>query len=265
MNTDLLLFGIAPYVAVALAVVVAIYRYRVQKFSYSSLSSQFLESKLLFWGSIPFHWGIVTILTAHFLALLIPQAVLSWNAAPLRLYLLEGTGLALGLWALAGLVILTYRRITTPRIQAVSTGVDLLVLLALLVSVVTGVLVALTYRWGSTWYAAVAVPYLWSVLLFNPRVELVAGLPLLVKTHIFNFYVILALFPFSRLVHVVTVPIGYLWRPWQIVIWNRNSWTVKRPEALRPAARPATQQEIHVPSHEAVPQLKPRVSNGENP
>lgn len=264
MNTDLLMFAVAPYVALALAVCVSIYRYRVQKFTYSSLSSQFLERKLLFWGSIPFHWGIVTILTMHFLAFLVPQAVLLWNGDPLRLYLLEATGFALGLWTLAGLVILTYRRLNTPRIQAVSTGVDMLVLVGLLVSVLTGVLTAFMYRWGSNWFAAVAAPYLWSVVLFNPRVELVAGLPMLVKAHIFNFYLLLALFPFSRLVHVVTVPLGYLVRPWQIVIWNRHPWAANRPESLRPGASKPSQQEIHVQSHDAVPQLKPRAANGEH-
>lgn len=263
MNTDLLLFGIAPYVAIALAVAVSIYRYRVQQFSYSSLSSQFLERKLLFWGSIPFHWGIVIILTGHFLAFLVPPAVLAWNAEPLRLYLLEATGLALGLWALVGLVILAWRRLTTPRIQAVSTGVDMLVLVVLLVSVLTGVATALTYRWGSSWYAAVAAPYLWSVLMFNPRVELLAAMPVLVKAHIFNFYVLLALFPFSRLVHIVTVPLGYVFRPWQIVIWNRQPGALNRPASLRPGESRPTQQEIHVPSPEAVPQLKPRAANGD--
>jgi nitrate reductase gamma subunit len=263
MNIDLLLFGIAPYVVVVLAVAVAIYRYRVQTFTYSSLSSQFLESKLLFWGSVSFHWGIVLILTGHFMAFLLPSVVFSWNAAPLRLYLLEGTGLALGLWALAGLLILTYRRLTTPRIQAVSTGVDLLVLVALLVSVVTGVLTALTYRWGSNWFAAVASPYLWSVLMFNPKVELLAGLPALVKTHIAAFYAVLAIFPFSRLVHIVTVPLGYLWRPWQIVIWNRRPGAAARPGSLRPGHAAGSAGEIFVQSHEAVPQLKPRAANGD--
>ncbi len=263
MNTDLLMFAVAPYVAIALAVCVSIYRYRVQKFTYSSLSSQFLESKLLFWGSIPFHWGILAILSMHLLAFLVPSAILLWNGDPLRLYLLEGTGLALGLWALAGLSILTYRRLNTPRIQAVSTGVDMLVLVGLLVSVLTGVMTAFMYRWGSNWFAAVAAPYLWSVVLFNPRVDLVAGLPLLVKAHIFNFYLLLALFPFSRLVHIVTVPLGYLVRPWQIVIWNRHPWTLKRPDSLRPRDPRVPQQEIHVPSHDAVPQLKPRAANGD--
>ena len=260
MNVDFLLFGVAPYVAIVLCVAVTLYRYRTRPFSFSSLSSQLLERKLLFWGSIPFHWGILAILTGHFVAFLVPSVVLGWNAAPARLYALEATGLALGLWALGGLCVLTHRRLNTPRIQAVTTGVDLLVLLVLLVSVVTGVLTAFSYRWGSNWFASVASPYLWSLLLFQPKPELLAALPALVKIHVFNFFVLLAVFPFSRLVHVITVPLGYLARPWQIVIWNRHAWAGQRPASLVPPAGRASGQAIYVPTKEAVPQLKPRAA-----
>lgn len=240
MNLDLLLFGIAPYVAIALAVSVTLYRYRTRRFSFSSLSSQLLERRALFWGSIPFHWGILPILTGHLVAFLLPQAILGWNAAPLRLYALEVTGLALGLWALAGLLVLLWRRLSYPRLQAISTGMDLAVLAALLVSVATGVFTALTYRWGSNWFAAVATPYLWSIATFAPKPELVADLPPVVKAHVFNFFVLLAIFPFSRLVHVVTLPVRYLWRPWQIVVWNRRPGLALRAPAVRRGARPAT-------------------------
>lgn len=258
MNLDLLMFGVAPYVAIALFVAVSLYRYRVQRFSYSSLSSQFLERKLLFWGSIPFHWGIVTILTMHFLAFLLPSAILSWNAAPMRLYLLEGTGLALGLWALVGLLILAYRRLNTPRIQAVSTGMDMVVLAALLVSVVTGVITAYSYRWGSNWYASVASPYLWSLLFLSPKVELMAALPALVKAHVFNFFVLLALFPFTRLVHVLTVPFEYLWRPWQVVVWNRHPGAHLQPHPVVLGSKPWVGQPILPVTKDAVSPLPPR-------
>lgn len=232
MNVDLVLFGIFPYIALTLAIAVTIYRYRTRRFSFSSLSSQLLERKALFWGSIPFHWGVVTILAAHLAAFLAPPAVLAWNGAPLRLYLLEGTGLALGLWALAGLLVLFWRRMSVPRIQAVSTGMDFVVLCVLLVQLATGVATALTCRWGSNWFAAVASPYLWSVVSFSPRLELVGPLPAVAKAHVFNAFVLLAIFPFSRLVHVVTVPVQYLWRPWQVLVWNRSPWAARPPLPL---------------------------------
>jgi len=93
---DLILFGIFPYVAVALAVAVGSYRYLVDRYSWSSHSSQFLESRVLFWGSVPWHYAILLILLAHLLAVLFPG---SWGVLlgrPLRLYFLEVSGLALG-------------------------------------------------------------------------------------------------------------------------------------------------------------------------
>ena len=69
---DIVLFAAFPYVAVVLAVVVAIYRYSSDRYSYSSFSSQFLENRTLFWGSVPWHFGIIIILLAHVAALLIP-------------------------------------------------------------------------------------------------------------------------------------------------------------------------------------------------
>ena len=96
MNWNLILFNIFPYMALIIAVVVTIYRSIYRPFTISSLSSQLLENKQLYWGSISFHWGIVLILLMHLLAVIFPKSLLLWNAQPLRLYLLEFSGLALG-------------------------------------------------------------------------------------------------------------------------------------------------------------------------
>ena len=106
--------------------------------------------------------------------------------------------------------------------RVVTTPMDLVVLVLLLVSAITGVLIATVYRFGSSWFTAVFTPYLWSVLTLQPQVSLVAPLPWVIKLHVINFFVLLAVFPFSRLIHIVTYPLGYLIRPWQIVIWNRR-------------------------------------------
>jgi len=222
MNWNNLLFVIFPYVAAILAVVVTVYRALVRPFSISSLSSQLLENKKLYWGSISFHWGIVLILLMHLAAIFFPRGLLLWNAVPLRLYLLEFTGLALGLWCLAGLLILVWRRLSCRRIWVVTTPMDLVVLLLLLVSVVTGVITATAYRFGSYWFTGVFTPYLVSLFVLQPQVELVAPLPWIIKLHVFNFFVLLVSFPFSRLVHIITYPLGYLMRPWQIVIRYRD-------------------------------------------
>jgi nitrate reductase gamma subunit len=158
----------------------------------------------------------------HLAALLLPSGLRLWNSVPIRLYLLEATGLALGLWALAGLLILAWRRLSNKRVRVVTTPMDAIVLALLLISVITGVLTATLYRFGSSWFTVVFTPYLWSVATLQPQVNLVAPLPLLIKVHVINFWVLLAVFPFSRLIHIAMYPLGYLIRPWQIIIWNRR-------------------------------------------
>lgn len=226
-----ILFVVFPYVAVTFAVAGSILRWRRFPFTVSALSSQLLESKWLRWGSTSFHWGVVIILLAHLAALVVPQGFELWNEAPLRLYLLEATGLALGLWTLFGVVVLIARRLGSHRIRAVTSPMDLVVLGLILIQVVTGVWIAFGYRWGSFWGTSVFVPYIRSLFVFQPDPGLVAGLPVVLKAHVLSFFVFLVLFPFTRLVHIVTLPLGYLTRPFQKVVRSRHT-----PGAYHPAA-----------------------------
>ena len=219
---DFLLFAVLPYVAVVVAVVFGVYRYYKDRFSYSSLSSQFFENRKLFWGSVPWHYGILVILTGHLIGFLIPRSVLAWNGEPLRLYVLEAAALAFGLLTLWGLVVLIIRRAGSARLRVITTGMDVVLLLVLLIQVVAGLWTAIFYRWGSSWYAAFAVPYLYSLIKLNPDISLVVNLPLAVKIHIIGAFVLILMVPFTRLVHMLTFPITYLWRPYQVVIWNRK-------------------------------------------
>ncbi len=219
---DLFLFGVFPYVAVVVAVGGSIWRYVTNQFSFSSISSQFLESRQLFWGSVPWHYGIVIVLIGHLVGILFPSGVMAFNGVPVRLYILEGTGFALGLLALGGLVFLLVRRSVNPRIRKVTSGMDLVLLLLLLIAVITGLGTAIFYRWGSAWYVQTATPYFWSLVTFTPKVAYMASLPLLVKIHAVNAFVLVAIFPFTRLVHMLSVPLAYLWRPYQIVMWHRR-------------------------------------------
>lgn len=219
---DIMLFAVLPYVAVALAIVVGFYRYYSDRFSYSSLSSQFLENRALFWGSVSWHYGILVILVGHLIGFLIPRSVLAWNGIPWRLYVLEGSALIFGFLTLMGLVTLIIRRFSSARIRVVTSVMDIVLLAVLLVQVVAGIWTAIFYRWGSSWYAAFAVPYLWSLLKLNPDISLVSNLPFAVQLHIIGAYVMIGLIPFTRLVHLLAFPITYLWRPYQVVIWNRR-------------------------------------------
>lgn len=223
MIWDTILFLIFPYIAMATCIAVTIYRSIYRPFSISSTSSQLLERKKLYWGSLSFHYGIILVLLAHLFAMLLPQGLRLWNSVPIRLYLLELTGLALGVWALVGLALLLWRRLSEKRVRAVTTPMDLVVLVLLLVSAVTGVLIATVYRFGSFWFTAIFSPYLVSLLTLQPAVGLVTPLPWIIKLHVTNFFILLAVFPFSRLVHIITYPVGYLIRPWQIVVRNRKT------------------------------------------
>ncbi len=234
---DNLLFVIFPYAVVILAVAVTAQRLIKSGFSYSTLSSQFLESNELFFGSVPWHFGIIGALTGHLIGLLFPRTVLWFNGVPLRLYILETTGLTFGLLCLAGIVSLIVRRITAPRIRAVTSRLDSVVLLLLFIQVALGVYTALFYRWGSSWYATSAVPYLRSLFALQPDVQMIAPLPLIVKAHILNAWVLVGVFGFSRLVHALIVPVHYLWRPYQIVVWNWNRRKI-RGQAPRPRRQP---------------------------
>lgn len=211
-----------PYLALALAIAVSILRFVWKPFSYSSLSSQFLENRQLFWGSGLWHWGIGWVLGGHLVAFLVPRQILAWNSAPFRLYLLEFTGLTAALLALVGVVALMVRRRTSPRVKVVTSAMDWVLLGFLLLQVTTGIDTALRYRWGSSWYASNAAPYLWSLLSLSPRPELIAPLPWLPKIHILSGFSVILLIPFTRLVHFLVVPVFYYWRRPQVVIWNRR-------------------------------------------
>lgn len=237
MTANTFLFGVLPYVVAVVAIVVTALRWRLHPFSVSSLSSQLLESRKLYWGSIPFHWGLSLILVGHLAALVVPRGFELWNRVPLRLYLLEITGLALGLWAACGIAVLLYRRITDHRVRRVTSVMDIVVLAIIAAQIVTGLWIAIGYRWGSYWGTAVFVPYVRSLLSFQPEPAYVDPLPLMLKLHVLAFFAFLAVFPFTRLVHIITLPLQYFFRPWQKVVADRHpphpSYVANKPMAGR--------------------------------
>ena len=254
---DNLFYIIVPYAAVTLAVVITVQRYFKRGFTYSSLSSQFLESDELFYGSVPWHVGILVVLMGHVVGFAIPRQVLWFNGVPARLYVLETTGLLFGLLALVGIISLIARRFTSARIRAVTSWMDVVVLLVLLVQVVLGVYTALFYRWGSSWYATSAVPYLRSLFILQPDLKMIAPLPMAVKAHILNAFIILAVLPFSRLVHMLVVPIHYLWRPYQLVIWNGDR---RKLRGAAPQPKPRTVEATVPAVKDTVPVTRPVVT-----
>ena len=219
---DDVLFVAIPYAAAVIAVVMTIYRYVNNRFSYSSLSSQLLENNILSWASVAWHYAILLILTAHVLAALFPGAWATVLGGQFRLYVMESSGMGLALLAIVGMGLFVWRRVANPRVRHVTSIGDWVLLLALLVQVILGFATAFIYRWGALWYLRTAAPWLESLVRLNPNTSYVIALPWLIKLHFVGGFVIIALVPFTRLIHAVTIPFEYLWRPYRIVIWNRQ-------------------------------------------
>ena len=219
---DPLLFAVLPYVVFFTFFLVTIQRYRMRTFSYSSLSSQFLENRRHFWGLVPFHYGILVVLTGHVVAFLFPRELLLFNSRPLRLYILEVSALIFGLLTLVGLVASIARRFEVSKIRTVTSVSDWILYALLLIQVLSGIYIAVFHPWGSSWFAASVTPYLWSLVKMNPDITSIAAMPHSVKLHIVNAYLVIGFMPFTRLVHVLVVPNPYLWRRPQVVRWYRR-------------------------------------------
>lgn len=238
INLDILLFTAFPYFALFICIVGSIYRYKFLSFKYSSLSSEFLEQRKLFWGTIPFHIGISLIFLGHLFIFIFPKETLAINSYPLRLLIIEAGAFILGLSALVGLTGLFIRRLTNKRINIVTSKMDIFIEALLLVQIFLGVWIAYDYRWGSSWFAAVLSPYLYSLLYFSPDISAVSQLPWVIKLHIIGAFLILLLIPFSRLVHFIVAPFSYIWRPYQKVVWYRSKKRVRNPEENWGVTRP---------------------------
>jgi len=216
------LFGVFPYLALVFAVAGGIFRYLRYPFTYTSLSSELLEKRWLFWGSVSWHFGIIPVLLAHLGAGLFPAQAAAVHASGAVTFLLEAAGLTLGLLAGIGILMLAGRRLVRPEAAAVTSVMDAIVLAVLAIQVMAGIALSVLYRWGSIWYLDTASPWFWSLVRLKPDFSAIHPLPLLVRFHMFNGFVAIALFPISRLVHLVSMPVSYLWRPFQVVIGNRR-------------------------------------------
>ncbi len=232
------LFIALPYVAIVVFFLGAIHRYRATGFKYTSLSAQFLEGRGVYFFAMLFHVSILVLFLGHLFIFLFPAATLWWNSNPARLIVHEVVAFIFGLSVLIGLSGLFMRRIWYPRLRVVTSRMDIVIELLLLVQIVFGLWVALGYRWGSSWFAADLSPYLWSIVKLNPQIEAVSAMPWVIQAHIVGAFVILGMIPFTRLVHFLVAPFHYIWRPYQPVMWYWDRKRIRDPKTAWSEARP---------------------------
>jgi nitrate reductase gamma subunit len=208
-----------PYGALALFIFVLPYRYFTNRLTWTTFSSQFLERKTLFWGIMPWHFGIIIVLLAHLTGFLVPRVVEALLANQTFFLTLENVSLGLGLLALSGIIVLIFRRATAERIRPVTGIADWVLLILLAVQAATGLYISIFVRWGYQWYHYTAVPYLYSLLTFHPQIEYVSDFPFFFKLHVAGAFTILGILPFTKLVHLLYLPVGFLKDPPLLYRW----------------------------------------------
>jgi len=218
--TNFFFFSVLPYVSLFLLIVGSFFRYFSQSYKVSSLSSQFLEQKGLFWGSNAFHWGIIVLFFGHLIAFLFPKSVIAFNSIQIRVLILEITAFAFALFTMFGLIVLIVRRFKYKRLNLLVSKMDIVVYLILAVQIISGIWIAYSNRWGSSWFASVITPYLYSIFKLSPEPSVIASMPPSVKIHISSAFIMIAIIPFSRFFHMIAFPFTYIYRKYQIVIWN---------------------------------------------
>jgi nitrate reductase gamma subunit len=223
MFWDNVLFLVFPYFAFVLFIVGIVFRFWKRPFSVSSLSSQLLERRKLYWGIIAWHWSIVLVLFAHLLNFLLPNGMAFFESLRVGLFMAQILGSGFGLLTIFGMSVLIYRRISDPRVWVTTTILDLVVVFSLLFQIVAGTVMRIgLYDAYHYWFPQFFDPYFASIFTFNPQPELITGLPWLAQAHVFDAMLLLALLPYSRLIHIAALPLGYLVRPWLVFMREKR-------------------------------------------
>lgn len=221
-----LLFGIYPYIALAVLALGSVIRYDREPYSWRSGSSQLLRRGQLVWGSVLFHAGVLVIFLGHLGGLLTPIALFDAlgiaHGAKQVLAIVAG-GFA-GVLAFAGATLLLHRRLADPRIRVTSSFGDILILILLWCQLVLGlgtIPVSLNHLDGHE-----MVKFMnWAQGIFTFQAgasDFVRDAAVVFKLHLMLGLTILLLFPFTRLVHMLSSPIRYIWRPGYQVVRSRK-------------------------------------------
>lgn len=211
-----LLWVIYPYIILVIFLVGLYYRYQTDQFGWTAKSSEMLEKKKLRFGSNLFHIGIMLVLFGHVGGLLLPKTWLEAIGISDHFYHIVAISLGgfAGVLTLAGCLILLYRRLSDPRIRKTSSFGDMLSIILLTLIVVIGMSATLFNATASTDfdYRETVSPWIRGVLTFTPDGTLMHKVPIIFKIHIMLGFALFAVFPFTRLVHMLSMPIHYLRR-----------------------------------------------------
>lgn len=225
INTFLL--GIYPYIALSVLALGSIFRYDREPYTWRSGSSQLLRRKQLMWGSVLFHLGVLVIFAGHFVGLLTPIWVfdtLGISHEAKQILAIVAGGVA-GVMAIIGATLLVHRRLFDPRIRASSRPTDTLIIILLWIQLLLGLAtipVSLQHLDGHEMVKFMS--WAQGIFTFNSQASsYVADASLIFKLHIGLGLTILLLFPFTRLVHMLSAPVRYIWRPGYQVVRKRNN------------------------------------------
>ncbi|MHB1201996.1 MAG: respiratory nitrate reductase subunit gamma [Acidithiobacillus sp.] len=228
MNLNLLLFGVYPYIAGTIFLVGSIIRYDREQYGWTSYSSQLLASRrYMLWASNLWHVGILMLFAGHFVGLLTP--VFEWlGFSPIQhQWVASSAGITFGTLAMIGGLMLLLRRMLNSQVRAAGRKSDLFILLWLIVTLLLGLVTQATtvpdLIAGNVANMEVLGGYLKGIATFQPHPAMLVGIPLIYKIHMFFGMTMFLLFPFTRLVHIWTVPFNYLVRPYELVRAKQRS------------------------------------------
>jgi nitrate reductase gamma subunit len=215
------LFGIYPYLAIAICVVASWIRFDREPYTWKADSSQMLDGKGFRIASILFHVGVIFILMGHFVGLLTPEWLYHHviSTANKQLVAMVSGGF-FGVLCLIGLLMLLKRRLTNDRVRATSKFSDIMILVLLLVQLILGLLtivVSMDHMDGSV--MVMLGNWAQSIVTFQASAAAMSIEPvhIIYKLHVFVGLTMILLFPFTRLVHIISVPVWYFGRRYQVV------------------------------------------------
>lgn len=204
---------ILPYLCCAVFIVGHIFRYRYDQFNWTAKSSEFIEKKQLMIGSLLFHVGIIPVIMGHVAGLGIPKSWMNALGVNDHLYHLGAmyVGGLFGIITFAGMLILTSRRITKRTVRRLSSTSDMIVNALLLFIIVMGMYSTLVTNNVQPDFDYRETISIWfrNLFLFRPDASLMTEVPVTFKIHVLTGFLIFAFWPFTRLVHVWSVPLNY--------------------------------------------------------